>query len=105
MNEAWRTTPVRDIPVVWEDPPAAPLYRSPTHWRGALLDQFRRELAVNQGKWALLPLDGLDDPRESTLKTHTRSINKGLSGWSEGCWEAKYSNGKVYVRKSPDTKA
>jgi hypothetical protein len=101
--EQWRTKRAEDIPIIWEDPPEPPIYRSPSHWRKAILDRFKAELSARPGQWAVLPLDGLDNPSESTLKTYARAINKPSGSWAGFGGEARVADGKVYVRKISDT--
>jgi hypothetical protein len=90
---------LEEIPTVWEDPPAPPAYRSPSHYRGAILDRFRRDLLAQSGRWAVYPTEGLEnDMTEGMARTHARSINKGLGKWGDFPWEAKAVDGVVYVR-------
>lgn len=103
MDE-WRTTRAEDIPIIWQDPPEPPVYRSPAHWRKAILDRFRAELTAQQGRWAVLPMNGIENASDSSLRTHARAINKPSGSWKDFDGEARVADGKVYVRKIPDTK-
>lgn len=88
-----------ELEIEWAEPPPERYYRSPSHRRKDILDQFRKALLDKPGSWAVFPTDGLESITEVNLKNHARSINKGLSSWSGlYVWEAIYRNGKVYVR-------
>lgn len=87
------------LEVNWEDPPPPKAYRSPSHLRSDVLEQFKSALIAHPECWAVMPLDGLNPQRESTLRTHAASINQRRSAWrGTHVWEALYRNDKVYVR-------
>lgn len=92
---------LEEIPTVWQEPPTPPLFRSPSHYRGAILEKFRRDLLAHPGRWAVLPEEGLaNEVTENMARTYARGINKRLQKWGEGgfAWEAKAVGTTVYVR-------